>query len=94
MKKIELSLNDIVNINIKLKNGMLKRNLTKEDYEFFNKKYKTSESITKLDIALEQNYISIDTKNKEIVISSISDKYIKERVCDKYGNIANIYYIA
>lgn len=94
MKKIELSFNDIVNINIKLKNGMIKRNLTKEDYEFFSKKYKTSENVTKLDIALEQNYISIYTKNKEIVISSISDKYIKERVCDKYGNIANIYYIA
>ena len=94
MKKINLSFNDIVNINIQLKNGMIKRKLTKEEYEFFNKKYKTYESITKLEIVLEQNYISIYTKNKEIVISSISNKYIKERVCDKYGNIDTIYYIA
>ena len=94
MKKIELSLNDTAIINIQLKNGMIKRNLTKEDYEFFNKKYRTITCITNLDIALKQNYIDIYTKDKEITISSISDKHIKERICDKYGNISNIYYIA
>ena len=94
MKKIELSFNDIVNINIQLKNGMVKRNLTKEDYEFFNKKYKTAGSVTKLDVALEQNYINIYTKDKEITVSSISDKYIKERICNKDGDISSIYYIA